>query len=645
MTMWGQKSAVSLIMIVSSFLDVRPVDGSVLEQTANAFTMEYHIGYYSIPQYTFRPGEVPEDPGAFRKAAAFSAFGPASDRREGSRWIFEEQISFILIGLDSDAYTCYQLSEQYHNIPGAGQVFANEDGFLMPSRAVGPSAVFLNWLTLAFDHAVRHWLRAIEAVNEKTDTAAHIVFSGENPELLADDPSFTKSRTYFWSLQVLKVFAERLSETIETWNAFKEENLPCLNDGLLPSGHLEISLTEVEASVDKLRSCLDLTRKKNQEVESLRQGLFGASALFDSRTAVRQGDNIRLLTYITLLFLPLSFSTSIYGMQVVLPSPIPIKYFAITLGSISVATALIVFNLHDIVELWNVLAQQSTRLLRAFMRSHHQKYWREAEEDLRADRVARQPPLRKVQKKSTHWVYLLVLLEVFFVYVPVRELRWAATILRMVWDESMGGMAEEQKTGVHNSTHPLKNKLSSQSLASQVLAVKVAELENEARRSTRFRRSFERVASLLVSLVRTSLLLIWIPLAALEYGLLLPISIVLPLTDHNDATTHPHRPPIEIVLHRPLLWLGFTDQGDQRIVLDSGTLFPRISARTNRQRGGDQPYPVARSGSNLRRTRSRIRAGAGLNKQADMQRTAFSSRPTTSATQGRDRVVHFTVDE
>ena len=31
--------------------------------------------------------------------------------------------------------------------------------------------------------------------------------------------------------------------------------------------------------------------------------------MFDSRTAVRQGDNIRLLTYITLLFLPLSFGT------------------------------------------------------------------------------------------------------------------------------------------------------------------------------------------------------------------------------------------------------------------------------------------------------------------------------------------------
>jgi hypothetical protein len=37
--------------------------------------------------------------------------------------------------------------------------------------------------------------------------------------------------------------------------------------------------------------------------------LVSASALFDSRTAVRQGENIRLLTYITILFFPLSFAT------------------------------------------------------------------------------------------------------------------------------------------------------------------------------------------------------------------------------------------------------------------------------------------------------------------------------------------------
>jgi hypothetical protein len=37
--------------------------------------------------------------------------------------------------------------------------------------------------------------------------------------------------------------------------------------------------------------------------------LISASALFDSRTTVRQGENIRLLTYITILFFPLSFGT------------------------------------------------------------------------------------------------------------------------------------------------------------------------------------------------------------------------------------------------------------------------------------------------------------------------------------------------
>src|SRR4030095_11282008 len=118
-----------------------------------------------------------------------------------------------------------------------------------------------------------------------------------------------------------------------------------LHDPRVTAEEWSIRIQEIDDAIAELEAKVSRIKKRTEEVQDLRTGLTSASALFDSRTTVRQGENIRLLTYITILFFPLSFATSVFSMQILTPTPQVITAFAIALPSITLGTAILVFNL------------------------------------------------------------------------------------------------------------------------------------------------------------------------------------------------------------------------------------------------------------------------------------------------------------
>ena len=97
---------------------------------------------------------------------------------------------------------------------------------------------------------------------------------------------------------------------------------------MFEEGQFVIKVKEIDRYVAELQKHHSLIEQKVGRVVALREGvglsgicfqnspactdikqLVAASTLFDNRTTIQQGDNIKLLTYITLLFLPLTFST------------------------------------------------------------------------------------------------------------------------------------------------------------------------------------------------------------------------------------------------------------------------------------------------------------------------------------------------
>jgi len=176
-------------------------------------------------------------------------------------------------------------------------------------------------------------------------------------KLLFDDKNFSRSRKYFWLIGCLSEFDVAISDNIQQWDLYfdarlkallEEENLAdkldaaCLKIPMTAAGEVDVKngatrVKEFDVLVKQGQHHRDMldnirTRFKNKfdRVKTLRDGvsrifpirrlereefaltsfliqLFNASALVESRASTRLGQNVKLLTYVSIFYLPLAF--------------------------------------------------------------------------------------------------------------------------------------------------------------------------------------------------------------------------------------------------------------------------------------------------------------------------------------------------
>jgi CorA-like Mg2+ transporter protein len=343
--------------------------------------------------------------------------------------------------------SCLQLAESYFKFDPYKK--NTQSGSFRPYNTRQPPALLLlSWISVGLHHVLWRWQSAIEAVESEIKSSAQIVFLEDRSDLMADDPQFSLSKTYFWALQAYKLFEQTLLETISAWKTFRQDSLPRLRDPRVTAEEWNTSVQDIDDAIEQLEAKVARIRKRIGEVKDLRTGLISASALFDSRTAVRQGENIRLLTYITILFFPLSFATSIFGMQIMTPTSHAHTAFAISLPSITIGTALLVFNLEHILNFWTSLTENWATWLRHGMRQHRRKDWRERAIALHEDDELTRAPVRKAMRQSSGWVYLLFLLEYILVALPVGEIGAAMRAVGLLDRNVSGGQTHKRSASV-----------------------------------------------------------------------------------------------------------------------------------------------------------------------------------------------------
>ncbi|PMD18890.1 hypothetical protein NA56DRAFT_725724, partial [Hyaloscypha hepaticicola] len=119
-----------------------------------------------------------------------------------------------------------------------------------------------------------------------------------------EDDSYSNSRRYFWAIRFIAEFIKTLNDSIEQWKLYREARVElflepkpehfCDVENLGRSWY-SVAAADKEASA----ACLELVG-----IKVMRDGLFNASAVIESRASTRFGENVKLITYMTILFCP-----------------------------------------------------------------------------------------------------------------------------------------------------------------------------------------------------------------------------------------------------------------------------------------------------------------------------------------------------
>jgi hypothetical protein len=208
--------------------------------------------------------------------------------------------------------------------PDDEHIMRNDDA---RSYCNGPYA-FLDSLVIEYRDAVKRNLALNARIAKLIHPPDRFMFDrGIRDELLFEDQHFTYSRRYFWAYNTLGVINEGIAEMIAAYEATFTPDFWAGNQVTLfpfprhgtPEFHLYLeALAPLRRALDEAIAGLKRARKKNtdtrHEIKVLREQLFSGSSVKESRRAIEQGDNIKVLTSVSMIFLPLTFVTSVWSM-------------------------------------------------------------------------------------------------------------------------------------------------------------------------------------------------------------------------------------------------------------------------------------------------------------------------------------------
>ncbi|KAF2720381.1 hypothetical protein K431DRAFT_93394 [Polychaeton citri CBS 116435] len=154
-------------------------------------------------------------------------------------------------------------------------------------------------------------------------------------KLLFEDGNYTYSRRYFWAYQTMGIMIDSIKAMInayednftdEVWSGHHRTLWPMIDQNSHRSNYYQKKMAALkpkfEAQMRNLKKLIFEYEARRREVTSLRDQLFSGTSVLESRKSVeqaeitvQQGHNIKLLTLVSIFFLPLTFVTSIFGMS------------------------------------------------------------------------------------------------------------------------------------------------------------------------------------------------------------------------------------------------------------------------------------------------------------------------------------------
>ncbi|KAL9120721.1 MAG: hypothetical protein Q9187_002719 [Circinaria calcarea] len=202
------------------------------------------------------------------------------------------------------------------------------------------------------------------------DSGDSLMQPTQHDNLLFDDGSFSRSRRYFWAIDCLAEFDLSITDNITQWELYRASRFSRVEPSLPELDYLQYKNAEEQYNI--LKNQREYFRQKLASTKALRDALFNASAVIESRASTRLGENVKLLTFVSIFFLPLSFCTSLWSVNSLF-STTALIYTITTVGT---ATYLIVLNINTLVQSFSRLYQARKSNLVNAMKTDPEELWK-----------------------------------------------------------------------------------------------------------------------------------------------------------------------------------------------------------------------------------------------------------------------------
>ncbi|KAF2119694.1 hypothetical protein BDV96DRAFT_486430 [Lophiotrema nucula] len=237
----------------------------------------------------------------------------------------------------------------------------------------GPEA-FLHALLTEYRDARKRYEEIYVRVSKLVTPPLGFLFdAGMRDRRLFEDKQFTWIRRYFWAHQTLGTVNDSIKSMVDSFeDTFTEEVWDGQSKTLWPlfeesprndhwKRRLRLLRLQFEREMRELRTLMRENNERREEIASLQNHLFSGTSIQESRKSVelsditvQQGRNIKLLTLVNLFFMPLTFTTSVFGMTNMSTDPEFWK-FGVTLTTVCIPFFVLVgfLNTDSGYKLWH----------------------------------------------------------------------------------------------------------------------------------------------------------------------------------------------------------------------------------------------------------------------------------------------------
>ncbi|CAL3971613.1 unnamed protein product [Diplocarpon coronariae] len=229
----------------------------------------------------------------------------------------------------------------------------------------GPEA-FLHTLLAEFKDAQKRFEDIYIKISKLVIPPAEFMFNEDmRDKLLFEDEEFTYSRRYFWAFQTLGLMNDSIKAIInaykdtftdDVWEGKHKSLWPMIDQESHRNKYWKKRMASLkkdfEAEIRNMFKLYEENDDRRKEIRTLRDQLFSGTSVLESRKSVElsavtilQGHNIKLLTLVSIFFLPLTFVTSVFGMTN-MPTERDFKWFGVTMVTVCVPFFLLIGSLN-----------------------------------------------------------------------------------------------------------------------------------------------------------------------------------------------------------------------------------------------------------------------------------------------------------